>query len=113
MALIESAAGVWDPLIWAVAVTIIVAFVLVIRSFGKSGFKNRGDKTKPFFSGDVVPESPIKAGNLYWGFFESLKGYYAFLERLHSGLVNDYVYLFVLAIVVLLIAVFAGELVWA
>ncbi|PJB21233.1 MAG: hydrogenase, partial [Euryarchaeota archaeon CG_4_9_14_3_um_filter_38_12] len=67
--------------------------------------------TKPFLSGNPEPEKEnvhIRAGNLFWGFTEALKDYYTPAVKEHTGIVNDYVYWFVIVLAVLFIIIGVG-----
>ena len=50
----------------------------------------------------------MKADNIYWGFFESLKDLYGAMMKPHTGIVNDYLLWFVavsaIAILIFLVA---------
>ena len=110
----ETGMGFWNPLMWLAAVVIIGLIAFIIRAFGVNTYNKKGRQSFPFFSGNVAPEESIRAGNIYWGFFEAMQGYYSWLKAFHTGLVNDYVFFFVLVIVVLLAAVLLeGGFVWA
>ncbi|MCX6798506.1 MAG: hydrogenase [Candidatus Diapherotrites archaeon] len=110
---LQTGNGAWDPLLWATAFAIIVIIVLIIRAFGVKTRSGSGAQGEQFFSGNEPPKGQIKSSNIYWGFFESTKGYYGWAKRLHSGIVNDYVYWLVLVAVVLLVAVTLGGFAWA
>ncbi len=103
-------AGYWNPLLWLLAFIITAALVYVIRSRGKKKYRPGTQQTMPFFSGNLPPEKGIKAVNLYWGFFEALEKYYRWLKRMHTGMVNDYIFSFVLLLIVLFTAVALGGL---
>ena len=104
-------AGFWNPLLWMLSFLIILVIVYAIRSRGRKGYRHGTDQTRPFFSGNISPEEGIRSGNLYWGFFEATKKYYKWLIRMHTGIVNDYVYCFVVLLLVILAAVALGGLV--
>jgi hypothetical protein len=103
-------AGFWSPLVWLAAFLIVLAIVLLIRSTGRKKFRHGTDQTAAFFSGNEAPKTHVKAGNIYWGFFVTTGRYYRWLRRMHTGIVNDYVYSFVLIMVILLAAVTMGGL---
>ena len=86
-------AGAWNPLLWLLAFAVALVVALAIRSRGRKDSRE-GDALKPFISGNEEPAeggSHIPASNMYWGFLESLKGYYARLVPLHTGVPTDYV----------------------
>jgi len=103
-------AGHWDPILWLAAFTIILAIVYIIRSRGYKKYKRGTEQTLPFFSGNLPPAANIKSSNIYWGFFEAMGRYYKWLRRAHTGVVNDYVYSFVMLLVVILAAMTLGGL---
>jgi NADH:ubiquinone oxidoreductase subunit 6 (subunit J) len=104
--------GVWSPLVLVGAAIVVLIVSYIIRSTGNKKYKKGTEQTVPFFSGGRAPEANIRSENLYWGFFEAMKRYYARITRMHTGLVNDYIYAFVL-LIVLVAAVLIGGLVWA
>ena len=76
--------GAWNPLLWLIAFAVACGVAWYIRSFGRKDFRE-GLQAEPFISGNEEPEDGgghIPASNLYWGFLESLKGYY---NRIISG----------------------------
>jgi hypothetical protein len=89
----SSGHGVWHPLVWLAGVALVWILTLILRSFGNRQYKPGTDQTLPFVSGDAVDPADlhIKASNLYWGFLESLKGYYRWVTRIHTGCPGDYV----------------------
>ena len=104
-------AGFWNPLLWLLSFLIILVIVYAIRSRGRKRYRHGTDQTLPFFSGNVPPAENIRSSNLYWGFFEAMKKYYRWLLRVHTGIVNDYVYCFVVLLVVILAAMTLGGLI--
>ena len=90
---LQTGAGAWNPLLWLLALVVALGVALAIRSRGRKEFRE-GDGRKPFISGNEEPAAAgghVPASNLYWGFLESLKGYYARLVPLHTGVPTDYV----------------------
>jgi len=89
---ITSGYGSWYPLIWAAAVATVWALTVFIRFFGNKRWKRGTAQTEPFVSGDSVDAGDlhIKAANLYWGFTESMRGYYRRVTRAHTGRPGDY-----------------------
>jgi hypothetical protein len=93
--------GSWSPLVFLLAMAAVSLAVLLIRHLGEKGYRKEREKALPFFSGDVsMAENRIT--EIYWGFSESLGRYYRWMKRAHNGIVNDYVYWFVLALVVII-----------
>ena len=90
---LQTGSGAWNPLLWLVALGVGLGVALAIRSRGRKDFRE-GAGRKPFISGNEEPGgggSHIPASNMYWGFLESLKGYYARLVPVHTGVPTDYV----------------------
>lgn len=85
--------GAWNPLLWLIAFAVACGVAWYIRSFGRKDFRE-GLQAEPFISGNEEPEDGgghIPASNLYWGFLESLKGYYNRIVPIHTGILSDYV----------------------
>jgi hypothetical protein len=85
--------------------------VYFFRRRGQEGYKKDTDQARIFLSGEEVPEAEqrhIRVGNIYWGFFETLKEYYDVILKPHTGIINDYIIWFVAAtaisVIILLIA---------
>jgi len=100
--------GLWNPLVWGVALVIAFLIVYIIRGFGKTGYKKDTEQTKVFLSGNPESEKElmhIKASNVYWGFLEALKWIYSALDKMHTGNVSDYVLWFVIILGALFILV--------
>ena len=90
---LSTGVGAWSPLLWLLAFLIALAVAILIRTRGRKDSRE-GDALKPFISGNEEPANAgghIPASNLYWGFLESLKGYYTRLVPLHTGVPTDYV----------------------
>lgn len=103
--------GSWNPLAWilGLAVTMIIAWL--IYSLGEKDYKAGTAQAEPFISGNPEPEKGmvhVRAGNLYWGYLEALKGYYDRLVPLHTGNLHDYIlwYLGITALFVVLVVIF-------
>jgi hypothetical protein len=103
---LRTGSGFWHPLIWIVAMVIAFLIIYIFRSFGNKSFKRKTEQTKSFLSGNPEYEKEqmhVKASNLYWGFTESLKGFYKLLKKMHTGNASDYVLWFVIILAILLI----------
>lgn len=90
---LTTGSGFWSPLLWLLALAVAFGIALAIRSRGRKDFRE-GEGRAPFISGNKEPENAgghVPASNLYWGFLESLKGYYARVVPLHTGVPTDYV----------------------
>lgn len=98
--MITTGFGSWSPLVFLVFSIVVVLFVYIIRSLGESGYRKEKEKEVVFFSGNLPPADRITG--IYWGFFEALRRYYKWMEKIHNGIVNDYVYWFVLTVTVII-----------
>jgi hypothetical protein len=88
-----SGAGYWNPLAWVAATAVAMAVVYLIWRRGERSYKKGTAQTTPFISGNPEPEKGavhIRAGNLYWGYTEGLKGYYDRVIPMHTGITTDY-----------------------
>lgn len=101
--MISTGFGFWSPIIFLLFIAVIGLIVFIIRSLGEKRYSKEKDKAIIFFSGDLPPRRSV--GNVYWGFFEFMKKYYEQMEKIHNGLVNDYIYWLVLLAVVILVVV--------
>lgn len=104
--------GFWNPLAWllGIAVALVLAYLLWTR--GEESWKKGTPQTEPFISGNPEPAKGlvhIRSGNLYWGYLESLKGYYDRIVPLHTGDLTDYLlwYLSVMVVILVLVVIFA------
>lgn len=104
--------AVWAPIVWIIALVVIGVMVLIWRSRGQKSYKKGTAQTDIFLSGTKVPSEEqrhVKSENIYWGFFESLKGLYRAMMKPHTGIVNDYLLWFVAILAItILILVLAG-----
>ena len=101
--------AVWDPIIWVIALIVVAIIVGIIRSRGQKQYKKGTGQTKIFLCGEEEPDAEqrhIRAHNIYWGFFETLKGYYDTNMKLHTGIVNDYVLWFVALVAISIMVLF-------
>jgi uncharacterized membrane protein len=104
--------AVWSPIVWLVVLLVIGVIMLYVRSRGQKHYKKGTAQTDVFISGVQVPPAEqrhVPAHNIYWGFFEALKGFYSAMMRPHTGIINDYilwlVVVMVVAVLVLVIVV--------
>jgi len=87
----------WDPMLWLVLFVVIMAAVLLVILLGRGRRKLRSaaaeevsDKYAPFFGGEKSVPSHAGGSDLFWGFKHEFKGYFRFMDRMHSGKVGDY-----------------------
>ncbi|MFP3898761.1 MAG: hydrogenase [Dehalococcoidia bacterium] len=109
--ILESGYAFWNPLIWIVVFLVVMVVVYFFRRRGRKGYKKDTEQAQIFLCGEEVPEAGerhIRVGNIYWGFFETFKGYYNQILRVHTGVINDCILWFVgataLGVIILLIA---------
>lgn len=112
--MLRTTEGYWDPIVWIIAFIVIAVVIYIIRSFGRSDASGKGDQAKPYLSGNPEASkeaSHVRAGNLYWGFIESMRGYYNVIMKIHNGIINDYVAWFVGITAILFIVIFLVEVI--
>jgi hypothetical protein len=107
---LETGTGFWNPVLWIVAFVIALIIAYIIWALGESSYRKDSQQVKPYLSGNPEPtkgEVHVRAGNLYWGFTEAMKGYYSRVVPLHTGILNDYVlwFLAVMALVLVIVGV--------
>ena len=110
-AILESGYAFWNPIILIIVFIVVMVVVYLFRRRGQKGYKKDTGQAQIFLCGEEVPEAEqrhIGAGNIYWGFFETLKEYYNQVLRPHTGIINDYILWFVavtaICAIILLIA---------
>ncbi len=112
MSFITYGHGDWNPLLWLGALIVLGALVLWLRSRGRKRFRQENRRTDVFISGNATRSAKdlhVPAHNIYWGFFEVLKGFFTAITRPHTGIINDYVlWLTGVASLVLIIVLLAG-----
>jgi hypothetical protein len=114
LAILETGEGFFAPIIFIAFAILVGIAVLVLRSFGKKGFVYSKEKASCFFSGNIADEeSRVKASDYFWGFFEAMKPYYRLIIKMHTGIINDYVFWFVVVASLLLLVLSAEVLIWA
>jgi len=99
--------AVWSPIVWLVVLVVLGLIVLYVRSRGQKRYKKGTAQTDVFISGVQVPPAEqrhVPAHNIYWGFFEGMRGIYDTIMRPHTGIINDYI-LWLVAIVTLTVVV--------
>lgn len=108
---LDTGFGYWGPVIWLIAFAVAIILVYAIWSRGEAGRNEGTEQGTPYLSGNAPPSDAdlhIRAGNLYWGFTEAMKGYYSRVVPLHTGILNDYVlwFLATMALVLVIVVVF-------
>jgi len=87
----------WDPMVWLILFVVIMAAVLLVIMLGRGSQKLHStaaeevpDKYAPFFGGEKSVPSHAGGSDLFWGFKHDFKGYFRFMDHMHSGKVGDY-----------------------
>ena len=108
--------GNWNPVMWLILLIFVIA-ALTIVSVSTNERKPEpltgtdvedecvlpeNAKYEPFFSGEESHYSQVGGGDLFWGFKENWKKYFAFWSDWHSGIVNDYALYAVVSLVFIL-----------
>jgi len=104
----------WNPIVWVIAFVVVMAVAAVFRSQGQKKYKKDTGQAQVFLCGEEVPEAEqrqVKARNVYWGFFETLKGYYNAILKPHTGIINDYIMWFIVVVAISIIIIFIMGLV--
>ena len=94
---LETFGGAWSPLVWLLGFFVAFLIAYILWGLGEKKWKT-GEQSKPFISGLSEPEKEkihVKGGNVYWGFTDSLKEYYKYGKKIHSGILNDYILWFI------------------
>ncbi|MHC3130345.1 MAG: hydrogenase [Candidatus Bathyarchaeota archaeon] len=104
----------WSPVFWLLALAVVTIMAYFFRSRGQKKYKKGTDQAKIFLCGEEVPDAEqrhIRAHNVYWGFFETLKEYYDTNIKAHTGIINDYVIWFLVLMAIGAITLFVVGLV--
>ena len=97
----------WNPITWLVLFVVVFAAVAIVILTGKKSrgavletSENVDGKYATFFGGEASPFSHVSGSDLFWGFKKDWKGYFSFMDNLHSGIVNDYALWVVVALAI-------------
>ena len=108
---LDTFGGYWSPLVWLLAFIVTFLIAYVIWGLGEKRHK-KGEQLKPFISGLAEPSKTdvhVKGGNVYWGFTESLKEYYKYATKMHTGILNDYILWFIgIAAILFMVIIIPG-----
>jgi hypothetical protein len=105
---LETGTGFWNPVAWIIAFVLALVIAYILWMLGESSYRRDTQQVKPFLSGNPEPEKSavhVRAGNLYWGFTEAMKGYYSRVVPLHTGILNDYLIWFLASMAAVLVIV--------
>lgn len=95
----------WDPLLFVALFTGIFFLTLLFNKLWNRSY-SKGEQEEPFISGnEEEPSMHLKAPNLYWGFFEIFKEFYSKMNEMHSNVVNDYIYWFIVVLAIALVLI--------
>jgi len=107
--------SLWNPVLWLILFAIILMAVCIVILTGDKGrgkvlAKTADDpedgKYATFFGGEKSTHSHVAGSDLFWGFKHDWKGYFKFMQGMHSGVVNDYAIWAVVAAAVITIFMF-------
>ena len=104
----------WDPVLWLLLFAIMMAAICIVvlsgqNSRGKvleASAQETDGKHATFFGGEKSVHSHVGGSDLFWGFKKNFKGYFKFMDKMHSGNINDYATWAVVAAAVIVIVVF-------
>lgn len=88
--------GVWEPISWLLILCIALLAITIVAVASKydNVSQRSGEavdtKYELFYGGEAQEFSQVGGGDLFWGFKHNWRGYFDFMYRLHSGVVNDY-----------------------
>ncbi len=89
----------WNPVLWLVLFAIVLIAVCIViltgdktrgRVLAKTEADSEDGKYATFFGGEQSTHSHVAGSDLFWGFKHDFKGYFKFIQGMHSGVVNDY-----------------------
>lgn len=89
----------WNPVLWLVLFAIVLIAVCIViltgdktrgRVLAKTEADSEDGKYATFFGGEQSTHSHVGGSDLFWGFKHDFKGYFKFIQGMHSGVVNDY-----------------------
>lgn len=88
--------GVWEPVSWLLILCIALLAITIVAVASKydrvSQRSGEAVETKYelFYGGETQEFSQVGGEDLFWGFKHNWRGYFSFMHKLHSGVVNDY-----------------------
>lgn len=98
--------GSWNAIVLVAAFAVALVVSLLIRSLGHRGTTPKGEGAKPYLFGNPteIDGKPltVTGSNLYWGFTKALSRYYRPTEGAHSGLLNEYIFYLIAALVIVM-----------
>ncbi len=91
--------NLWNPVLWLIlfAIVLIAVFIVILMGDTERGrvLSNKNEqqtdgKYATFFGGEHSEHSHVGGSDLFWGFKHDFKGYFKFMQGMHSGVVSDY-----------------------
>ncbi len=102
--------GVWAPVSWLLILCIALLAITIVALAGKydsvsahEGGENVPMKYQMFYGGEENVFSQVGGDDLFWGFKHNWKGYFDFMHKMHSGIVNDYALWAVVALAIAIV----------
>lgn len=88
-------AGYYNPMAWLIIfVVALIAFTLVAVIGGFRPKQVAADDNNPkydiFYSGEASQHSHVVGNDMLWGLKYDFRGYFNFMHKAHSGVINDY-----------------------
>ena len=107
--------SLWNPILWLIlfAIVLIAVYIVILageksrgRVLAKEDEQPEDGKYATFFGGEMSTHSHVAGSDLFWGFKHDWKGYFKFMQGMHSGVVNDYALWAVVATAIITVFMF-------
>jgi len=91
-----AAYDLWNPIMWLVlfGVILVAVFIVALTGTGRAPVtfdtEVADGKGATYFGGERYSHSHVGGSDLFWGFRKNWTGYFRFMDKQHSGVVNDY-----------------------
>ena len=88
--------NIWNPVLWLILFAVIFLAILIVAVTGTGRKAISCDsevadgKGATYFGGEKYSHSHVGGSDLFWGFKKNWSGYFKFMDKQHSGVVNDY-----------------------
>ncbi len=101
----------WNPLFMIFMACFVMFVIYILYRMGNSTYRKTKYKGEPFLSGnppvgewkDDLEPINIRGDSFYWGFIQALKFYFKPLIAGHTGRLNDYIFWFIITLVVVMV----------
>lgn len=106
----------WNPIMWLILFGIILVAVFIVALTGTGRAPITFDtevadgRGATYFGGERYSHSHVGGSDLFWGFKKNWTGYFRFMDKQHSGVVNDYALWVVVTAVLVVIFMFIFRL---